>query len=79
MELQIKQVQLKPEVIESIKKSLACKNALQFGLGKSYDTVQRWLKENNSKLTEVTPLNIIADALHLTVEELTEEKLTQEA
>ncbi len=64
-------VQIKPEIIEEIKKSLSTKNRLQFELKKSYLTIQTWLKENSSKLTEVQALRIIREELgYNTIDEL---------
>lgn len=63
-------IQLKPEVIEMIKKSLPAKNRLQFELGKSYLTIQRWLKENSTNLTTGNALKIIGEELNISNNEL---------
>lgn len=63
-------VQLKPEIINEIKKSLSTKNRLQHELGKSFLTIQRWLKENSSKLTEFKALKIISEELGHPIDDL---------
>lgn len=61
---------LKTEFIDKIKKSLQCKNRLQFELGISYLTLQRWLNTNSHKLTTATALRIISIELDIAQEYL---------
>jgi hypothetical protein len=63
-------IQLKPSVIEEIKKNLSAKNRLQFELHKSYLTIQRWLNENSSNLTTATALKIISEELGCKIDDL---------
>lgn len=66
----INQIQLRPEVIEEIKKNLSVKNRLQFELHKSYLTIQRWLNEKSSNLTTAHALKIISEELEKSPNEL---------
>lgn len=63
-------IQLRPEIIEAVKKSLSAKNRLQYDLNISYLTLQRWLKENSENLTKATALKIIGEELNKTNDEL---------
>lgn len=63
-------IQLKPEIVESVKKSLPIKNKLQYDLNISYLTLQRWLKDNSENLTKALALKIIGEGLNKSNEEL---------
>lgn len=54
-------IRLTDTAIEAVKKSLDAKNRLQYELRISYLTVQRWLKENDPKLTTAHALKIISE------------------
>lgn len=64
---------LSAEAIEAVKKSLPAKNRLQSELEKSYLTVQRWLKENNTKLTTAHAMKIISEETGIPYENLLSE------
>jgi len=66
-------IQLRPEVISNIKKSLQFRNALQYGLNISSQTLQRWLVSNSSNLTTATALKIISEELGCRPEDLLNE------
>lgn len=63
-------IKLRAEVIEAIKKGLSVKNRLQYELNISYLTLQRWLNNNDDKLTLPKCLQIIADELGIDKDEL---------
>lgn len=54
-------IRLTDTAIEAVKKNLSAKNRLQFELEISFMTIQRWLKENNTKLTTAHALKIISE------------------
>lgn len=56
--------------IEAVKKSLPAKNRLQFELGISYLTLQRWLNDRNPKLTTAHSMKIISEETGLSQQEL---------
>ena len=64
------EIRLKSEIIGNIKRSLECKNRLQFELGISYLTLQRWLNGNSEKLTTAHALNIISEVLNIPKDDL---------
>lgn len=63
-------IQLTDIAIDTIKKSLQCKNRLQFELNISYLTLQRWLNSKSDKLTTAKALQIISEELKLDKESL---------
>lgn len=70
MENTIMVAQIKPEIIEAVKKSLTIKNRLQFELHISYVTLKRWLANNSKGLTNAATLKIIGEELNMSIEEL---------
>lgn len=56
-------IELKNEIISTIKKSLQVRNALQYGLNISSQTLNRWLSTKSSNLTTATALKIIGEEL----------------
>lgn len=64
------EIKLKPEIIESVKKGLEVKNRLQYELGISYLTLQRWLNTNDGKLTQAKVLKIISEELNISKDDL---------
>lgn len=63
-------IKVKPEIIEAIKKSLKIKNRLQFELNISYLTLQRWLTNNDDKLTQAQVLQIVSEEIGVSKDDL---------
>lgn len=51
---------LKEEILNKVKKSKDCRRALEDRWGKSFYTIDKWLKENNPLLCHPDSLSIIA-------------------
>lgn len=65
-------IQLTKTAIGAVKKSLVAKNRLQFELGKSYQTIQRWLADNDINLTTAQALMIISESTGIPQDDLLE-------
>jgi len=63
-------IRLTDTAIEAVKKSLDAKNRLQYELKISYLTVQRWLRNNDPKLTTAHALKIISEETKLSETDL---------
>lgn len=73
MNTEVQIAKLSNKGIEAVKKSLPAKNRLQYELGKSYLTIQRWLKSNSANLTTAHSLQIISEETGIPQQELLEQ------
>lgn len=67
------QIRLKNQTLDAIKGSVRLQNKLQLALGKSWFTIQRYVKTNDAKLTTVTALSIISEETGIPQQELLEQ------
>jgi transcriptional regulator with XRE-family HTH domain len=66
-------------ILTRIRKNQELKLALASKLGKSYETIVRWLRENNPMLTTVDSIELISHFLKIEKEEITNMPEYQEA
>lgn len=67
------QIRLKNQTLDAIKGSVRLQNRLQLALGKSWFTIQRYVKSNDAKLTTITALNVISEETGIPTNELIEQ------
>lgn len=66
-------------ILIKIRKNQELKLALAAKLGKSYETIVRWLRENNPMLTTIDSIELISHHLKIDREEITNLPEYQEA